>query len=49
MGDYVHDKENKVLQVCISGKSKSPTMYLDVNAVICRYLCPNNHLDTGSK
>lgn len=49
MGEYTHDIENKVMEVCISGRNKSPTMYLDINAVICRYLCSDNPLFTGPR
>jgi hypothetical protein len=49
LGQYTHDVDSKVLQVCVSGRGKAATSYLDINGVICRYLCPTNALIGGPK
>lgn len=48
MGEYTLDRANRMLEVCVSGRNKAQTMYLDLNAVICRYLCPSKTV-TGTR
>lgn len=41
-GDYYHNNadDQRVLELCASGKNRSTFEYVDVNAVYCRFLCP---------
>ncbi len=41
-GDYYHNNadDQRVLQLCASGKNRTLFEYTDVNAVFCKYLCP---------
>jgi hypothetical protein len=40
-GDYYHDRVNRWLFVCVSGRNKTLREWIDVKAVRCLYTCPN--------
>lgn len=39
-GDYFHDKTNKYLYVCVSGRSKQIREWVDINGIRCVNFCP---------
>lgn len=39
-GDYYHDPTNRYLYVCLSGRQKPVSTYINLNGIKCRYLCP---------
>jgi len=41
-GDYYHNNadDQRVLELCASGRNRSQFEYIDVNAIYCKYLCP---------
>lgn len=40
VGDYYQDSTNHYIYVCISGRQKPITTYVNLNGIFCLYLCP---------
>jgi hypothetical protein len=41
-GDYYHDKINRHLYMCVSGKNKKLREWIDVTGIRCRNFCPKS-------
>jgi hypothetical protein len=39
-GDYYQDPTNHYLYVCVSGRNKPVSTYINLNGIFCLYLCP---------
>ena len=42
-GDYYHDKVNRHLYMCVSGKNKTLREWIDITGVRCRNFCPKKN------